>query len=248
MRSIMRSRGRSKTLAALTIATATGVTLALATPAFAHVTANLYGATATSGGYGTAFFRVPHGCDGDATNAVSITMPEGVSAAAVKPQAKAGWKVSRGADGVTWSNGSLQDQEFDDFGLNLKWPTLSEGETSRKIYFKTVQTCAAEVSLKVTQGSTTVTGAFPEYAGEEVSIFAGDRRLGRAKLGLAGELQFTTAAERIPSGTEVTVRRGGKVLGNSTTRTEAWIAVPGDGNDPSMPAPSVTVMAGTAGH
>lgn len=246
MRSIMCCR--SRVLAAISFTAAAVVTVGLATPAMAHVTANLYGATATSGGYGTAFFRVPHGCDGDATNSVSITMPEGVSLVGVKPQAKSGWQITRGVDSITWSGGALADNEFDDFGVNLKWPTLNAGEASRKVYFKTVQTCAAEISVKSSQGKTTVSGNFPLNAGQEVGVFTGDTRLGTATVGPDGNLEFATATKRIPAGAEVTVRRGGKVLGNPTPRAEAWIAVPGDGNDPSMPAPAVTVTAGAAGH
>ncbi len=246
MRSIM--FGRSRVLAAISVTAATVAAVGLAAPAMAHVTANLYGTTATSGGYGTAFFRVPHGCDGDATNSVSITMPEGVSLAGVKPQAKSGWQITRGVDSITWFGGALADNEFDDFGVNLKWPTLNAGEVSRKVYFKTVQTCAAEVSVKSSQGKTRVSGNFPGNAGQEVGVFTGDTRLGTATVGPDGSLAFVIATKAIPTGTEVTVRRGGKVLGNSTPRTEAWIAVPGDGNDPSMPAPAVTVMAGAAGH
>lgn len=248
MRSIMLRGVRARILTALALSAVSLACVGLASPAQAHVTANLYGATATSGGYGAAFFRVPHGCGGDATNAVSITMPDGIAVSGVKPQAKAGWKITQGADSITWSGGALKDDEFDDFGVNLKWPTLAAGETSRKVYFRTVQTCGAEVALKTAQGRTTIMGSFPANGGQEVSIFAQDRRIGRSTLGSNGELRFDVPEGKIPVGTEVRIQRGGQVLGNSTPRTESWIAIPGDGNDPAMPAPSVTVVAGGSGH
>lgn len=234
-------------LPAASIAIALSV-VATATSASAHVTVQLYGATAASGGYGAAFLRVPHGCAGDATNAIAVTIPDGIDPAGVKPQQKAGWEVTRSGSTIVWSKGVLPDSEFDDFGLNLKWPTLSPGEASRKIYFPTVQTCSAEVRVDRSGRTATVEGSFPQAAGKQVGIFADQTRVGVATVATNGALTF--ASRRVPEGAVVSVRRGGVVLGTSTSGSEAWVQLPGDGSDQKRPAPSVTVMAsaGAMGH
>jgi uncharacterized protein YcnI len=106
----------------------------------AHATLQLYGSTPTAGGYGHMFLRVPHGCDGAATDTIKVQIPAGFTS--VKPQAKAGWNVSTvKADGknvseVIWSGGSLADSNFDDFGLSVKYPA-----TAGTYYAPTVQLC-----------------------------------------------------------------------------------------------------------
>ncbi len=111
------------------------------TPASAHASVQMYGESATSGGYGAVFIRVPHAKPGLVTNTVEVQIPEGVTA--VKPQRIAGWteKVNYAADGktatsVTWSGGDLPDTSFQDFGISVKFPA-TPGVT---LYFKTVQT------------------------------------------------------------------------------------------------------------
>lgn len=118
--------------------------------ASAHVTANP--ATAPAGGYGRVDFRVPHGCEGEATNVVEIKIPTGV--VSLKPLAKSGWKVETETveteayqlhgqtltsqiGVVRWSGGSLSDSEFDDFAISAKFPDQA-GQT---LYFPTIQYC-----------------------------------------------------------------------------------------------------------
>jgi hypothetical protein len=75
------------------------------------------------------FVRVPHGCDGAATDTIKVQIPAGFTS--VKAQAKAGWQVATvKADGtnvseVIWSGGSLPDSQFDDFGISVKFPTAT---------------------------------------------------------------------------------------------------------------------------
>jgi uncharacterized protein YcnI len=128
------------------------VVLVLATPAFAHVTVSP--GEATSDGFGTLVFQVPHGCDGSPTTGLSVQIPAGV--VSVKPQPKAGWDLAieegtlpepvdyfgetltEGVLSVTWSGGSLEDQHMDQFAMSVKFPPAA-GET---LYFPAVQTCA----------------------------------------------------------------------------------------------------------
>lgn len=102
-----------------------------------------------------AVIRIPHGCDGQATNTVHVVIPEGYIGA--KPMAKPGWTVATvkgdyakaysqhgqpltsGVKEVTWSGGDLPDDLFDDFILT---GTLDDVQPGQKLYFKTTQTCA----------------------------------------------------------------------------------------------------------
>ncbi|MFM8531053.1 MAG: DUF1775 domain-containing protein, partial [Ilumatobacteraceae bacterium] len=70
---------------------ASGTLLAFAVPAFAHVAPDPSTVAASSSA--RIAFRVPHGCDGAATDTVEIQIPEGVFS--VEPQAKSGWTVDR---------------------------------------------------------------------------------------------------------------------------------------------------------
>jgi uncharacterized protein YcnI len=128
--------------------------LALAAgPAFAHVT--LETGEAPVGSPYKAVFRVPHGCDGKATTAIRVQVPEGVIAA--KPMPKPGWKldkvkgkyaraydyygtpVGEGVKEVDWSGGSLADDEYDEFVLRaMLTPDLPVG---KMLYFPVVQEC-----------------------------------------------------------------------------------------------------------
>jgi uncharacterized protein YcnI/copper(I)-binding protein len=103
---------------------------ASAAPASAHV--SLEKQQATVGAPYKATFRVPHGCDGAATTKISVDLPDGFIAA--KPMPKPGWqltiikgayekpyafyhgqKLSEGAHTITWSGGSLPDDQYDEF-------------------------------------------------------------------------------------------------------------------------------------
>jgi len=121
-------------------------------PAHAHVT--LAPAEVVAGSFVEARFTVPHGCEGAATVAVRVRMPEGVTA--VKPQAKSGWRVEikrrkltqpvaaehgRTIDSmveeVDWIGGPLGDDLYDDFGLRLRVPDTA----GKMLYFPVVQEC-----------------------------------------------------------------------------------------------------------
>lgn len=102
---------------------------ACAFPAMAHV--SLETNAAKAGANYRAVLRVPHGCDGKATIAVRVRLPEGVIS--VKPMPKPGWKIEKtlgeyakayehygeqetsGVRELTWSGGNLGDDEYDEF-------------------------------------------------------------------------------------------------------------------------------------
>lgn len=135
-------------------ATAGAILAAMAAPALAHVTLEV-GQAPVGAGY-KAVFRVPHGCRGSATTALTVKVPEGYLSA--KPQPKPGWTldiktghyaraytlygspVSSGAVEIGWSGGSLPDDEYDEFVLDGTLASdLRPGDT---LYFPVIQTCA----------------------------------------------------------------------------------------------------------
>ena len=130
--------------------------LTLAGTASAHIV--LAEDTAKAGSYYAGFFRVGHGCDGKATTAIRITIPEGVLTA--RPQAKPGWTIAiekaplaeavKGEGGheiaervaaISWT-GELSPEQFDEFGVLMKLP-----DGAGPLYFPTVQRCGeAEIA------------------------------------------------------------------------------------------------------
>ncbi|WP_442935624.1 YcnI family protein [Nitrobacter sp. NHB1] len=120
--------------------------------ALAHVTVQPTDAPANS--YAHLVFTVPHGCNGSATTALRIKLPEGILSA--KPQMKPGWKVEiksrkleapvQGPHGksitdvvdeVAWRGGPLPDNLYDTFGLIVRLPD----KPGQSLYFPVVQEC-----------------------------------------------------------------------------------------------------------
>jgi uncharacterized protein YcnI len=137
----------------LLLATAIAGLPFLATAALAHVTIAVK--EAPIGADYRAVFRVPHGCKGSATVALSVQIPEGVLG--VKPQPKPGWtidilegayehayqrfasQVTAGVKSVTWSGGKLPDDYYDEFVLiGYLDKSLTPGKS---LYFPVTQTC-----------------------------------------------------------------------------------------------------------
>jgi uncharacterized protein YcnI len=121
--------------------------------ASAHVT--LETQQAPVGASYKAVMRVPHGCDGSATVAVRIRIPEGF--VAVKPMPKPGWtlttvsgayakphslraaKLGEGVTEVAWSGGKLPDAYYDEFVFT---GTIADDlEAGATLYFPVVQEC-----------------------------------------------------------------------------------------------------------
>jgi periplasmic copper chaperone A len=126
-----------------------------ATVAAAHV--SLEQTEAAAGSTTKITLRVPHGCAGEATNAVRIDLPEGVYAA--KPMPKAGWtletvtgsyatpfdnhgtETTEGVRQIVWSDGNLEDAWYDEFTFRATiGPDVAPGTT---LFFPAVQTCAS---------------------------------------------------------------------------------------------------------
>jgi periplasmic copper chaperone A len=128
---------------------------AFAAPAFAHVTANPN--TGPQEGRVTTFFRVGHGCEGDApdTERVSIQIPEGVIG--VGPEDEPGWSVETKIEQLdqpieteegditevvteviyTAEDRPLDTHQFREFGLSLNLAAPGE----EVLWFPVVQKC-----------------------------------------------------------------------------------------------------------
>jgi uncharacterized protein YcnI len=103
-----------------------------------------------------AVFRVPHGCEGKATNTVRVQIPEGYIA--VKPMPKAGWTLetvkgayaksydyhgtpmAEGVKEVVWSGGNLLDEHYDEFVV--RGTLAGDFAPDSMLYFPVVQECA----------------------------------------------------------------------------------------------------------
>lgn len=128
----------------------------LSSSAVAHVV--LETRQATIGSYYKAVFRMSHGCEGAATTAIRVQIPDGVIAA--KPMPKPGWSValqkgayasshshhghsvSEGVRAVTWT-GKLPDEYYDEFIINVSLTDALTPETV--LYFPVIQTCGKKV-------------------------------------------------------------------------------------------------------
>ncbi|MFD2024837.1 YcnI family protein [Promicromonospora aerolata] len=113
---------------------AAGLVALGATSAMAHVT--ITPSTTAAGATTVLRVEVPHGCEGSATTAVSIRMPEGV--ADVTASSTGRWTVDQTPDALTYTTEEpLQDGEHDEVELSLRLPETA-GTT---LVFPVVQRC-----------------------------------------------------------------------------------------------------------
>ena len=136
----------------MSLALAGATLFAIAGHALAHVTLEV--GEAKAGSTYKAVLRVPHGCDGKATIAVRVQIPDGVIA--VKPMPHAGWELStkiepfaapvkyfgdtlsEGVREIVGTGGNLPDAWYDEFVFRGRLPEEGAGTT---IYFPVVQEC-----------------------------------------------------------------------------------------------------------
>ncbi len=147
-----------------TLALAGAFLAGLAGPAAAHPSFAVPEAAAGSTYKGV--LGVGHGCDGAATTAIRVRIPDGVINA--KPMPKPGWTletvvgpyaepaepaepavlhgetVTEGVREIVWSGGALEDGWFDEFTIRA---TLPQGEPGQVLVFPVVQECG-EASIE----------------------------------------------------------------------------------------------------
>lgn len=132
-----------------------GLLLCLSTSgALAHATLERKEASPNASYRGVV--QITHGCDGEPTTRVRVTIPEGVVGA--KPMPKPGWTVStekgpyakaypyfhgdirEGVKTITWTGGSLPDDQVDEFTFFARvTDAFAPGST---VYFPIEQDCA----------------------------------------------------------------------------------------------------------
>jgi len=114
--------------------------------ASAHISATAD--TTAAGSYAVVTFALPHGCDGSATTAIAIDIPDSIDT--VKPTANYGWQVTTVADGerigqvVYTAKEPLPDAVRDTFALQVVIPEDAEGTT---LAFPVTQTCEVGETL-----------------------------------------------------------------------------------------------------
>ncbi len=126
---------------------------AFAAAAQAHVT--LEQSEAAAGSTTKITLRIPHGCEGQATHTVRVTVPDGFYG--VKPMPKAGWQLdtnvgtyttpytnhgtemTEGVTEVVWSGGNLSDAWYDEF--TLRGSVGADVAPGTVLFFPTVQEC-----------------------------------------------------------------------------------------------------------
>lgn len=109
---------------------------------------------AQAGSYHKAVLKVGHGCDGAATTAIRVRLPEGVVSA--KPMPKPGWTlttkegayaqayqshgrtITHGVTEIAWTGGTLPDAWYDEFAFQVVLPKLPAGTV---LHFPVVQEC-----------------------------------------------------------------------------------------------------------
>jgi periplasmic copper chaperone A len=136
---------------------ATLLTLVVAAPVLGHVSVP-DGSAIPSGSTSIIHFRVPHGCDGAATDTIELKLPDGIVSA--KPEYIPGWTVevemvestpydefgttrTERVGVIRWSGGDLPDYAYYDFGVRATF-LLDPGTT---VGIPVVQRCGdAEVA------------------------------------------------------------------------------------------------------
>jgi hypothetical protein len=144
-------RARRAPLANLSLALMLGFTTALPTTAWAGPT--LETPTVPANSMQKVVIGIDRGCDGAATDRVSVALPDGLIAA--QPMPKAGWSVAtetasydkaydhsgtpmtEGVRRIVWSEGALPTAFYDEFTVRVRVTDLPEG---------------TELPIRVTQG------------------------------------------------------------------------------------------------
>ena len=201
------------------IVVATTALVALAGPAWAHVSVNP--STAETGGFTQLAFRVPNESASAATTGLKVTFPAGSPLAFVSVRPTPGWTakvdkatlqtpitsddgdVTDAVSSITWTGGSIRPGEYQDFDVSVG--PLPERATD--LTFKAVQTYSdGEVVrwIDVAQPG----GAEPEHPAPVLKVVAA----GPADGGVAAQPAASAASGSTSADTSDTT---GRVLGGA---------------------------------
>ncbi|KAG2172992.1 hypothetical protein INT44_006965 [Umbelopsis vinacea] len=149
--------------------------LSIVLQASAHVSFTI--ATGQPESYLVTALRVPHGCSGSATTAISVSVPDNVYS--IKPEVVANWnltiqyvnlttpitvegqQINQTVSNITWSNGLLPSDQFQEFGLQIQLPSTGYNNTNT-LWFPVVQSCVNGTS---TWGGIANTSSWNQYLG-----------------------------------------------------------------------------------
>jgi uncharacterized protein YcnI len=172
-------------------ALAAGALIAVAVPLSASAHISVDAPSTAAGSYTVLTFALPHGCDGSATTALAISIPEQI--ASVTPTVNPGWDVSKVAvdlakpitDGhgntistrlgqiVYTAKAPLADGLRDTFALSLQLPADAAGQT---LEFPVVQTC--EVGETNWNEAEKADGSEPDHPAPAITVTAASTEAG----------------------------------------------------------------------
>lgn len=164
-------------------ALAAGALFAVALPLSASAHISVDSPSTAAGSYTVLTFALPHGCDGSATTALAISIPEQINS--VTPTVNPGWDVSKVAvdlaKPITDGNGDtistrlgqivytaktpLADGLRDTFALSMQLPADAAGKT---LEFPVVQTC--EVGETNWNEAAKADGSEPEHPAPSITV------------------------------------------------------------------------------
>ena len=166
-------------------ALAAGALLAVAVPLSASAHISVDSPSTAAGSYTVLTFALPHGCDGSATTALAISIPEQITS--VTPTVNPGWDVSKVqvdlAKPITDGNGNtistrlgqvvytaktpLADGLRDTFALSMQLPADAAGKT---LEFPILQSC--EVGETNWNQAAKADGSEPEHPAPAITVTA----------------------------------------------------------------------------
>lgn len=152
-----------------------------------------------------------HGCDGAATTALKVRLPDG--ATEVVPRAPAGWTASVGDGEVTWSGTPIPDGQSGEFGMSMRVP----GAAGTVVFLPTVQQCGEAELAWIGQGDD------PE-ADDAAPRFTLSRDVAAAPTTTA--VSTTVAAPSTTSPTSISTSRG-ELSEDEGTNVSTLVAVLG---------------------
>ncbi|CAO3697295.1 unnamed protein product [Umbelopsis ramanniana] len=149
--------------------------LSIVLQASSHVTFTV--TTGQPDSYLNTALRVPHGCNGSATTAISVSVPDNVYS--IKPEVVANWnltiqyvnlttpitvegqQINQTVSNITWFNGLLPNDQFQEFGLQIQLPSTGYNNTNT-LWFPVFQSCVNGTS---TWGGIANTSSWNQYLG-----------------------------------------------------------------------------------
>jgi uncharacterized protein YcnI len=180
--------------------------LTVAAPAAAHV--YIPESAVVGGGEGAVIhLRIPHGCEGVATDRLEVQIPEGVIG--VTPQAVPGWTVetvsvetepyelygstlTERTSVVRWTGGALEDHQYLDFGISAIFPD-EPGEFA----FPAVQGCGDQETAWIEIPADGQTEDDMEHPAPTIEVVAAGEDGGLADLVTALQAQVAELRARI---------------------------------------------------